>query len=88
MDRPELPDIEDLYPADVRVPLDPDALRLRRAVANYLELWFDCRSAACRSACACRSRDVACFDERRPTVATRMTRFLYEGYVDEDGEAP
>jgi hypothetical protein len=84
--RPELPEIEGLYPADERTPIRRDTLEFRRLVVDQLELWFDCPRAACENACACRSRDVVCFDERRPLITGRMTRFLYEGYVDEDGE--
>ncbi|MCB1500972.1 MAG: hypothetical protein KDK07_14475 [Bauldia sp.] len=86
MKRPELPWIDGLCLADERTPIHPDTLEFRRLVVDQLELWFDCPRAACQSACACRSRDVPCFDERRPVIATRMERFLYEGYVDEDGE--
>lgn len=86
MKLPELPEIEGLDLADERTPIRPDTLGFRRLVVDQLELWFDCPRAACQHACACRSREVACFDERRPLIAERMTRFLYEGYVDEDGE--
>ena len=86
MKLPELPEIESLELDPERAGPRPYDLALRRAVVNHLELWFDCPRAACQNACACRSRDVACFDERRPVITTRMERFLYEGYVDEDGE--
>ncbi|MCB1501616.1 MAG: hypothetical protein KDK07_17820 [Bauldia sp.] len=82
--RPELPDIEGFERAEARQPLDPDALRLRRVVADHLELWFDCPRPECRQALACRSRIVACFDERRDRIVGRMTAFLTEGYVDAD----
>ncbi len=86
MKLPELPEIEGCILAPERFPPHPDELDLRRAIVDLLELWDDCPRSACRHAGACRSRGVACFDERRPVIADCMNTFLYEGYLDEDGE--
>jgi len=83
---PELPEIEGLELAPKREPPHHTTLALRRAVVDHLEMWVDCSRAACRTAGGCRSRTVACFDEERPIIAGVMTGFLYEGYLNEDGE--
>jgi hypothetical protein len=59
----------------------------RRGVAELLDLWEKCPRDQCRRAGACRSRAVACYDERRPEIIEIMIALLYDGYLhDEDGE--
>jgi hypothetical protein len=83
---PELPEIEGVELAAVREPLSPWELRLRRAIVDENEFWSDCPRPECGMAGACRSRSVACFDERRQDVVDAMIPFIYEGYLDENGE--
>ncbi len=86
MELTPLPEIDGLELNPERYPTHPYDLRLRRAVVNHLEMWSGCPRPACRMAGGCRSRTVACFDERRPQIAYVMIPFIYEGYLNEDGE--
>jgi hypothetical protein len=81
----ELPEIEGCILAPERHPPHRTELVLRRAIVDFLEMFVDCPHRECRCADACRSRTVACFDERRPVIVEFMPGFLYEGYLDEDG---
>lgn len=85
MSLPDLPEIAGFHVSETRSPVSRQDLRLRRLVANELELWEICPRVHCRRAGGCRNRAVACFDEQRRLVVAVMTEFLYAGYSDEDG---
>jgi hypothetical protein len=86
MELPPLPEIDGLEIDPERYRTHPHDLRLRRTIVDHLLLWHHCPRAGCRAAAGCRSRIVACFDEQRPWVVEIMIPFLYEGYLDENGE--
>lgn len=87
MSYPPLPPMEGfvLNPSNSRGP-NHHAIPFHRALADYLVLWEDCRRRECRLAGACRGRQAACYDERRPEIIAIMTTLLHDGYITEDGE--